>query len=117
MGEALHVASADGIGHAGNDDWDGARQAHQDRNDTAAVGQDRVRIELYEVRGRGADEVHVVAGPALVELHVDAGRPAALSQLLPEGTHALLKFRVERGGLASRCRPAGPAPSVRASRT
>src|SRR5215208_5888032 len=93
MCEALHVASADGIGHARNDDWDGARQAHQNRNDTAAVGQDRVRIELYEVRGRGADEVHVVAGPALVELHVDTGRPAALSQLLPEGTHALLKVR------------------------
>jgi transposase len=38
--------------------------------------------------------VHVVAGPAFVELGIDAGCPTTFSQFLPEDTHARLHFRV-----------------------
>ena len=42
----------------------------------------------------GADQVHVVGRPALVELNVDARRPAFLSQLFPERAHPRLHFHI-----------------------
>src|SRR5262249_39415012 len=52
------------------------------------------RNKLFDkIRGCGANEVHVVAGPALVELRVDARGPTTFSQLLPEGAPPHLGMR------------------------
>src|SRR5262249_19352806 len=94
--EAFRVAPFDGFGATGGDNRNRAGQLHQDRNNAGALGHDHVRIKFDKVRGCGANEVHVVAGPAFVELRVDAGGPSAFSQLLAKGAHARLRFRVCR---------------------
>src|SRR5262249_4875609 len=79
-------------------------------------GQDHVGVKFDKVRGCGANEVHVVAGPALVELGVDARRPTTFSQLLAEGAHAHLHFRVCRRGRRPNSPPAPPPAFPRARR-
>src|SRR5262249_16782518 len=74
----------------------GACRLHQYRNDPAADGQNCVRRQLCEIGCSGADQVHVVGGPALVELNVDAFRPAPFPQLFPEGAHTRLHFHICR---------------------
>src|SRR5262249_46399292 len=81
-----------------------------------ALGQDHVRIKFDKIRGCGANEVHVVAGPAFVELCVDAGGPSTFSQLLPEGAHARLRFRVCRRQRHQYSDPAHASALLRARR-
>lgn len=92
----MRVAACDGIGTTRIDDRNRAGQLHQDRNNAAADGEDCVRAKFDKVGRCGANEVHVVAGPALVELDIDPGRPATLTQFLAERAHACLCFRAAR---------------------
>src|SRR5437868_6242647 len=96
MSKALHITSLYRLGTAGNDDRNCTSLCHQNRDDTASNGEDNVRIESNEGGRGGAYQVHIVAGPALVELYVDPGGPAALAQLFAEGAHARLSFRTVR---------------------
>jgi hypothetical protein len=88
VSEALRVAACDGIGTTRIDDRNRAGQLHQDRNNAAADGEDCVRAKFDKVGRCGANEVHVVAGPTLVKLGVDAGCPPSFSQLFAEYAHA-----------------------------
>jgi hypothetical protein len=114
VSEALRVAACDGIGTTRIDDRNRAGQLHQDRNNAAADGEDCVRAKFDKVGRCGANEVHVVAGPALVELGVDAGRPTKFSQFLSEGAYACLHFEV--AGRVWRQNP-DPPHAVRLLRT
>src|SRR5262249_3644648 len=48
----------------------------------------------HKVRRCGANEVHVVTGPTLVELNVDTGGPTSFSQFISESPQAHLHFSV-----------------------
>src|SRR5262249_38008559 len=61
-------------------------------------------------------EVHVVTGPALVELSVDAGRPTTFPQFLAKGTHTRLHFGVRRRERHENPDPAQPVALLRAHR-
>src|SRR5258707_2482964 len=95
---ASRIAPFDRVGGAGRDNRNRAGQLHQDRNNASAGGKDHIRVKFDKVRGCGANEVHVVAGPALVELSVYAGGPPTFAQFLAKGAHplALLRTRRER---------------------
>src|SRR5262249_25452966 len=68
-------------------------------------GQDHVRVKFDKVRGCGANEVHVVASPALIELDVYTGRPTTFTQFLAKGPHTRLHF-----GVCGRVRHQNPDP-------
>src|SRR5262249_7734435 len=79
-------------------------------------GQDHVGTKFDKIRGCGPNEVHVVAGPTLVELGVNAGGPTTFSQLLAKGAHARLHFGVRWRKRHQNPDPAHPLALLRARR-
>ena len=49
--QMAQINACDRLGATGHDNWNRARQLHQDRNDAGALGQDRIRFKFHKVRG------------------------------------------------------------------
>ena len=82
MRKASHITSCDRIGATRNDDRNRVRLCHQDGDDASPYSRNEIWIEVDKIRRRRADQVHIVAGPALLELNIDPGRPASFAQFL-----------------------------------
>ena len=67
---------------------------HQHGNYVTPKGENDVRFQLDQIGCVGAHQIHVVRGPALVELDVVMFDPAQSEKLVPEGLNASLDFNV-----------------------
>src|SRR6516165_5548887 len=96
----------------------GIERVNSIRIGTTRAPEAKITSGLSSTRFAAAERTksYVVAGPALVELGVDARRPTTFSQLLAEGAHARLHFRVYRRVRHQNSDPAHPLALLRACR-
>src|SRR6516165_11416585 len=96
----------------------GIERVNSIRIGTTRAPEAKITSGLSSTRFAAAERTksYVVAGPALVELGVDARRPTTFSQLLAEGAHARLHFRVYRRVRHQNSDPAHPLALLRARR-
>jgi hypothetical protein len=94
MRETFHSPGRDWIAHCCDYNRNGTSQFCQDWNYTIPQRNNGIRIQRDEIRGIGPHQIHVVRGPALVELNIAALGPSQPCQFLPERLNAGLNFRI-----------------------
>src|SRR5262245_41395599 len=92
--EARNKALPGRIGDARQDDRNGTGLLAQNRHRAATPDQDRVRLQLDELRRLRSQPVHVVAPEAFLDAEVRAFGPAQLAQLLSECRDARQDVRI-----------------------
>src|SRR5262245_23339096 len=92
--KAFDPARPDLIGSSWHDDRDRSGQLHQNRNGAPPKRKNGVWFQLDQIGCVGAHQIHVVRGPAFVELDVVVFHPPQPEKLFSESLNAGLDFNV-----------------------